>query len=40
MLSQVCFMKFSEKFSFDTFEIKKTYDAKHVFVASSVMLKD
>ena len=25
----ICFKKFSEKFSYDTFEITKTYDAKH-----------
>ena len=31
--------KFSEKFSYDTFEITNTYDAKHSFTAASTLLK-
>ena len=33
------FKKFSKKFSNDTFEITNTYDAKHFFMADSVLLK-
>ena len=31
--------RYVEKFSYDTFEITKTYDAKHFFMADSVLLK-
>ena len=37
--SQVCFKKFSGKFSYDTFEITNSYDAKIFFMTASVLLK-